>query len=536
MKRFKDTIKKGAAPSARFGVDPNDPWSVKSNVAEETKLDEATEAELLRRYLLSRGVNPEHVTKDVRIGHSKSTEFMKWRRDHVGMNFQEGADGLPVKPSSVTGSAKAALIKSLVKGKKPKELEEETISEDDAQQHFKNAMDSIKPEKRNNARKTYNDARKGGMTHAAAMSTMWQMHKEDVEQASVLEDWQKVNKGDNTDGMSPKAVKAYRRENPGSKLKTAVTKSPSEIKKGSSDDKRRKSFCARMSGMKGPMKDENGEPTAKAKALSRWNCREDVSEEKDPCWDGYKQLGMKKKNGKDVPNCVPVKENSKQIDELNRDTIYSYNKKSEKDADSRQRELGKQFKSGDTEGANKNAHKIQKRLQGQERASSRLGEESEQLDEISIDLVKNYDKELKTSGTPKTVHKAIMRFRGKERAQDRIHSHEMKQMRQRLGLPMELKKEELSSRAKMLLDLRRESMFDTDKEDKSVQSYGKPPKMTKTDDASNFGDDKPEARAVMKGGTTMTGEKRDVVEIDPSLRNRPGEKDVTKMATPKKDK
>lgn len=86
------------------------------------------------------------------------------------------------------------------------------------------------------------------------------------------EDWQSVNKKDKTDGMSSKAVKAYRRENPGSKLKTAVTKKPSELKAGSKDAKRRKSFCARMSGVKGPMKDEKGRPTAKAKALSRWNC------------------------------------------------------------------------------------------------------------------------------------------------------------------------------------------------------------------------------------------------------------------------
>ena len=59
------------------------------------------------------------------------------------------------------------------------------------------------------------------------------------------EDWQKVNKGDKTDGMSQKAVNAYRRENPGSKLKTAVTGDP---KPGSKDSKRRKSFCARSKG------------------------------------------------------------------------------------------------------------------------------------------------------------------------------------------------------------------------------------------------------------------------------------------------
>lgn len=98
----------------------------------------------------------------------------------------------------------------------------------------------------------------------------------------MSEDWQKVNKHDKTDGMSSKAVKAYRRENPGSKLQTAVTKKPSELKAGSKDANRRKSFCARMSGVKGPMKDEHGKPTAKAKALSRWNCNESIDLE------GYK--------------------------------------------------------------------------------------------------------------------------------------------------------------------------------------------------------------------------------------------------------
>ncbi len=138
---------------------------------------------------------------------------------------------------------------------------------------------------------------------------------DDKRYGETNEDWQKTNKQDKTDGMSPKAVKAYRRENPGSKLKTAVTKKPSELKAGSKDAKRRKSFCARMSGNKGPMKDEKGRPTPKAKALARWNCEsvEDLEQmleeaKKDPCWKGYKQIGMKKKGSKQVPNCVPTNE------------------------------------------------------------------------------------------------------------------------------------------------------------------------------------------------------------------------------------
>ena len=89
---------------------------------------------------------------------------------------------------------------------------------------------------------------------------------------SIDEDWNKANRQDKTDGLSRKAGKAYRRENPGSKLQTAVTTKPSKLKPGSKAAKRRKSFCARMSGNKGPLKDEKGRPTPKVKALRRWNC------------------------------------------------------------------------------------------------------------------------------------------------------------------------------------------------------------------------------------------------------------------------
>jgi hypothetical protein len=57
-------------------------------------------------------------------------------------------------------------------------------------------------------------------------------------------------------------------------VKTAVTTPPSKLKPGSKAAKRRKSFCARMGGMPGPMKDEKGRPTRKAMSLRRWNCEE----------------------------------------------------------------------------------------------------------------------------------------------------------------------------------------------------------------------------------------------------------------------
>jgi len=84
--------------------------------------------------------------------------------------------------------------------------------------------------------------------------------------------WQRKEGKDPKGGLNAKGVASYRRENPGSKLQTAVTTKRSKLKAGSKDAKRRKSFCARMSGVKGPMKDEKGRPTRKALALRKWNC------------------------------------------------------------------------------------------------------------------------------------------------------------------------------------------------------------------------------------------------------------------------
>jgi Domain of unknown function (DUF6321) len=90
----------------------------------------------------------------------------------------------------------------------------------------------------------------------------------------IMENWQKANNRDRTSGMSQKAVNAYRREHPGSKLKTAVTTKPSKLKRGSKASKRRKSYCSRS---RGQMKMHNiscakTPDKAICKARRRWNC------------------------------------------------------------------------------------------------------------------------------------------------------------------------------------------------------------------------------------------------------------------------
>jgi hypothetical protein len=84
--------------------------------------------------------------------------------------------------------------------------------------------------------------------------------------------WQRSAGKDPKGGLNRKGIASYRAEHPGSKLSMAVTTKPSKLKPGSKAANRRKSFCARMGGVDGPMKKPNGEPTRKALALRKWNC------------------------------------------------------------------------------------------------------------------------------------------------------------------------------------------------------------------------------------------------------------------------
>lgn len=74
--------------------------------------------------------------------------------------------------------------------------------------------------------------------------------------------WQRKEGKNKEGGLNELGRKSYERENPGSDLK------PPQPKGGA----RKRSFCARMGGVEGPMKDEKGKPTRKALALRKWKC------------------------------------------------------------------------------------------------------------------------------------------------------------------------------------------------------------------------------------------------------------------------
>ena len=99
-------------------------------------------------------------------------------------------------------------------------------------------------------------------------------HAEDMKEASTPA-WQRKEGKKESGGLNQKGVDSYRRANPGSKLKTAVTTKPSKLKKGSKAANRRKSFCARMGGMKKRLTSAKTarDPDSRInKALRKWNC------------------------------------------------------------------------------------------------------------------------------------------------------------------------------------------------------------------------------------------------------------------------
>jgi len=78
--------------------------------------------------------------------------------------------------------------------------------------------------------------------------------------------WQRKEGKNPKGGLNAKGRASYNRETGGN------LKPPAPNPKTKKDAARRKSFCARMSGMPGPMKDEKGRPTRKALSLKAWKC------------------------------------------------------------------------------------------------------------------------------------------------------------------------------------------------------------------------------------------------------------------------
>ena len=180
--------------------------------------------------------------------------FSDWRAD---MDLQEKESKPDYLDFDGDGNKEESMKKALKDKKKVKKEEVEIQEAIPGYEKYDAAMKAIR--KKNLSGRKLIDALKGAT-----------VLRPKTEKEEMGEDWQKVNKKDKTDGMSQKAVNAYRRENPGSKLKTAVT----EKNPGGKRAKRRKSFCARSNGQRKMHNIDCSKTPDKAicKARKRWRC------------------------------------------------------------------------------------------------------------------------------------------------------------------------------------------------------------------------------------------------------------------------
>jgi len=200
----------------------------------------------------------------------------------IGMKTKNGKkvpNCVPVKEAANAAQQAAIAIAMKKAGKKPKNEEVEQIEEEEARRPTDAEYEHAKKQ----VQKTFgNDRRihaigvigdrihlKHGTKNATDMKGVSMRLPEEVEQ---LDERGEDSKGykrstESGAGLTRKGAKHFG-------IKTAVTTPPSKLDPNGKAAKRRKSFCARMSGMRGPMKDEKGRPTRKAMSLRRWHCEE----------------------------------------------------------------------------------------------------------------------------------------------------------------------------------------------------------------------------------------------------------------------
>jgi len=110
-KKLKDFIKKNPEPAGGTNNNPSQlgQYSSKYNISEAPTLD---------RYLLSRGIDPKRTALSTKIGHSKSSLFMKWKNDH---QFEEVEQTYGKKPKidkeSSIGENEPSAASTLIGGK-----------------------------------------------------------------------------------------------------------------------------------------------------------------------------------------------------------------------------------------------------------------------------------------------------------------------------------------------------------------------------------------------------------------------------------
>lgn len=494
-KKLKMIVKGERKPT--FGTDPNEPWSVRAGITE-------SESDMLHAYLKSRGINPEFVSKDTKISHSKSNEFQKWKRDHM---FDDPAD----------------TVSSVVRDKMKAQREQVELDE------FK-TLTLTPVEKRQKA-----------LNRAKRLTSVLKpngLHQESVD------------KEDTITFDIPLLIRMFEYAREDAKTDMDLHKVTEKLIS---------------------IRDKGTLTMADYDFIVKLKESVDIMEKNDPCWTGYTQVGMKNKGGREVPNCVPSKgvpkaKGYKQVKEWKtnegsaldrfRAAAAEREKKHNAIEKARQEKLHQDPskvnvpKAKATDGMSAAIDRLEKHLNK---------EEFEQIDELkqstlssykdkSTASLKNAQANRDAAEAGKNMSKGFADLHAKS---DAIAKKRVKGLKGYLQRKVGMKptsedvyqdsqaatqtafdmgtqpdncscdkKREMSKSARMIKALYKkhkmvkEDLYDHEKEDKSVATYGKKPKVQKIE---GYSDDE-QASMVLKGGTTLTGQTRDTLEIDPVMR------------------
>ena len=440
-------------------------WKSDRKMAEET-ITEASESELLAKYLNSRGINAKYATRDMKIAHSKSGEFMKWKRDHQHLELGEEVVTEETDKKDMICMDIPLLIRVL-------EFTREDMKSDI---ELHNMVERLI-----NMRETY------PLTMKEYDAITSNLVKEEVldeakkPRTTALEKWRKAAKEREN---KHNQTKTKGMEDAITKLSQHLNKEEVELDESSKDNPRHPMHQSDPSLYKKTPKSMTKQYATHA---GKFFSNKDTTDF---------TVDYKKTN-KEAPRYK--NEEVEQIDELKKSTMASYKDKSSASLKNAQAnrdaaEPGKDMSKGFADlhaKSNKIAKNRVKGLIGYMQRKQGMKPTSENtLDSLAATEAPS-DCSDNTNSTPTT---------GKSYA------------------------------AKMVKALKKtvkEETYDWEKDDKSSQEkpYGKAPKINVTDKTGTLGDTKPEARVVMKGGKTLTGQPRDMVEIDPSMKQRPGQQD-----------
>jgi hypothetical protein len=540
-KKLKMIVKGERKPT--FGTDPNEPWSVRAGITE-------SETSMLGSYLKSRGINPEFVSKDTKISHAKSTEFSKWKRDH---NFDD--------PANYVSSTARDVMKA---------QREETIPE--AKTIQGTALDKFRQAAAERARKHDDIERAMKARHAAGKEDMKgsidrlekQLNKEAIDTKDLIsklqKDLPKVNDTKNKDakpvnwtgpkkddygytgyqGHGMSTDKQERQASKKIKEESGVSKSAETKFHKKLDKLVHSTFGKRKDELK--MKEEvvtekNDSHTHAAHyedpKTGEWTGMNLLIAKDDD--DAIRQANEKCKEGcrlTKVERHITVKEETKHKvgDSVTVNSKF----------------FGKQ-KGKVTKVDNQSIHvqRNDKKTSEKYPHDAVVKEEVEQIDELKKSTVFSWLKQQpvvpvrkpgidrvsynqKVKNHSKSWNRALDRLSGYKPTSEDVFQDTQAATQTAFDMgtqaddrePTYSKKKEMSKSARIIKSLykhnnMKEDIYDHEKEDKSVATYGKKPKV---EIVGVDGDEDNQAAMVLKGGKTLTGQERDTLEIDPVMR------------------